>query len=139
VFDSTAIEALEEFVSRMKGSTMPSWKEWVNLTSGSIVPEESRVEINKALEDGTEIFFNALNHSNFDTEITPGLADMGIGTGGIIIDEGEFNSGELFIFTNVPLAELYPEKPAQGRIRSACLRHSKRKPTKTRTLNVPYS
>ncbi len=43
---------------------------------------------------------------------------MGVGTGAIAIDEGEFGSGDLFNFTNVPLSELYIEKPASGRPRS---------------------
>jgi hypothetical protein len=118
VFDSTAVIGLEQFASRIKGSTLPSWKQWAKLEAGSIVPNGEEVEVNKALEEGTDILFSALNHSNFDTEVNPALVDLGIGTGAIIIDEGEFNSGDLFRFTNVPLSELYPEKPAFGRIRS---------------------
>lgn len=123
VFDSTAVTALEQFASRIKGSTIPSWKQWAMLVAGSDIPEDSKEDINKDLEEGTKKFFDALNHSNFDTEINPSLVDMGIGTGAIIIDEGEFNSGDTFNFTNVPLSELYPEKPAQGRIRSAWRKH----------------
>lgn len=118
VFDSTAINALEQFASRIKGSVMPSWKEWAQLTAGSIVPDESKDGVNKDLEEGTKLFFDSLNHSNFDTEINPALVDMGVGTGAIAIDEGEFGSGDTFNFTNVPLSELYIEKPASGRPRS---------------------
>ena len=124
VFDSTAVTALEQFASRIKGSVLPSWKQWVQLVSGSIVPEDMQAEINKDLEEGNDTFFNALNHSNFDTEINPALIDMGVGTGAIIIDEGEFNSGDMFRFTNVPLAELYVEKPMLGRIRSGWRKHN---------------
>lgn len=124
VFDSTAVTALEQFASRIKGSILPAWKQWAQLTAGSIVPENEKAEINKALEEANDIFFNALNHSNFDTEINPALIDMGVGTGAIIIDEGEFNSGDIFRFTNVPLAELYVEKPMLGRIRSGWRKHN---------------
>jgi hypothetical protein len=123
VFDSTAVVGLEKFVSRVKGSNMPSWRHWAKLVSGSTIPENKVSEINKDLDKGNDVFFNALNHSNFETEITPALTDLGVGTGGIIIDQGEFNSGEVFKFTNVPLAELYPEKPGSGRIRSAWRKH----------------
>jgi hypothetical protein len=123
VFDSTAVMGLEQFASRIKGSLLPSWKQWAKLVSGTDVPESEKAAIDKDLEEGANEFFNALNHSNFDTEINPALIDMGIGTGAIIIDEGEFNSGDTFRFTNVPLAELYPEKPAAGRIRSAWRQH----------------
>jgi hypothetical protein len=123
VFDSTAITANEQFASRIKGSVLPSWKHWVKLVSGSVVPDAQKTEIDKDLEQANDVFFNALNHSNFDTEIVPSLVDLGIGTGAIIIDEGEFNSGDKFTFTNVPLAELFPEKPVAGRIRSAWRKH----------------
>lgn len=119
VFDSTAVLGNQQFASRIKGSSMPSWKEWIKLVSGTDVPEAEKANINKDLEEGTKKFFNALNHSNFDTEINTALIDLGIGTGAIIIDQGEFNSGEFYKFTGVPLAELYPEKPVSGRIRSA--------------------
>ncbi|MDB4261361.1 portal protein, partial [bacterium] len=39
VFDSTAVSGLEKFASRIKGSTLPSWKQWFKLEAGSIVPE----------------------------------------------------------------------------------------------------
>jgi len=123
VFDSTAIMALEQFASRIKGSVMPSWKQWAQLTAGSVVPEQETANVNKALEEGNDLLFDSLNHSNFDTEINPSLVDMGVGTGAIVIDEGEFNSGDVFRFSNVPLAELYVEKPAMGRIRSGWRKH----------------
>ncbi|GAG96563.1 unnamed protein product, partial [marine sediment metagenome] len=65
--------------------------------------------IDKGLEDTTETFFKHLNHSNFSTEITPGLSDLGVGTGAIMVDEGVFGKEEVFKFSNVPLAELYIE------------------------------
>lgn len=123
VFDSTAVMGVEQFASRIKGSTLPSWKQWIKLEAGSIVPDDQKVGINKALEEANDSLFGALNHSNFDTEINQGLVDLAVGTGGIIIDEGEFNDKDIFRFTNVPLAELYPEKPAAGRIRSAWRKH----------------
>jgi len=119
VFDSTAISAAEKFVSRIKASSMPAWKEWVNFTAGTDVPEDQEAQFAEGLEEGTKLVFNELNHSNFDTEINPSLVDLVIGTGAIIVDQGDFNSGDTFRFTNVPLAECYPEKAQLGRIRSA--------------------
>ena len=118
VYDSTAIRALEQFASRIKGSTLPSWKHWMTLTSGTVVPESEKAGIDKQLEKISEVFFNELNHSNFDTECNSSLVDLGIGTGAIIIDENPDLIGDAFKFTSVPMSELYPEKPAEGRIRS---------------------
>lgn len=119
IFDSTAVDGLSQFASRMQASHMPAWSQWVDLTAGSNVPEDEKKNVNAALEDSTKTFFNALNHSNFDTEIDQSLTDYGIGTGAIMIEEGSFKDDEIFIFTNIPLAELYPEKPGAGPIKTS--------------------
>ena len=124
IFDSTAQEDATQYVGRVKSATMPSWKKFFKLTAGSIVPKEERGAVDKVLEEGTELFFNALNHSNFDTEIDPTLLDWTIGTGAIIMDSGELSGRDVFKFTNVPLAELYPEKAVNGRVRSGWRKQS---------------
>jgi len=110
VFDSTAEEGIEQFASRIQGSLMPTWQQWMNLTAGDDVPDDEKEEVDKALKDATDTFFSNLNHSNFDTEITPSLIDLGIGTGCILIEENDFEASSAFKFTNIPLAELYIEK-----------------------------
>ncbi len=118
IFDSTAEEGMEQFASRIQGSLMPSWQQWMNLTAGTDVPEEEKEDVDKALKQSTDVFFANLNHSNFDTEITPSLMDLGIGTGCILVEENDFDESSAFKFTNIPLAELYIEKPARGAIKS---------------------
>lgn len=110
IFDSTAVLGLEQFASRLQGSMVPAWQQWMDLKSGSNIKEEDKKETDKLLEDSTKIFFDNLNHSNFSTEITPAFSDLGIGTGAIMIEEGSFEDDETFKFSNVPLAELYPER-----------------------------
>lgn len=119
VFDSTAEEGIEQFASRIQGSLMPTWQQWMNLAAGDDIPEEEVEEVNKALKDATDTFFSHLNHSNFDTEITPSLVDLGIGTGAILVEENDFDESSAFKFTNIPLAELYIEKPARGAVKNA--------------------
>lgn len=109
IFDSTAVLGLEKYANKMQTSLVPPWKDWMELTPGSEVEEEEAKEIKKDLEDATKTFFKNLNHSNFSTEITPSFSDHGIGTGGIMIEEGDFEKGQFFNFSNVPLAEMYPE------------------------------
>jgi hypothetical protein len=110
IFDSTAILGLEQFASRLQGSMVPSWQQWMDLKSGSKIKEEDKKRTDALLEEITTIFFDNLNHSNFSTEITPAFSDLGIGTGAIMIEEGRFENDEMFKFTNIPLAELYPER-----------------------------
>lgn len=118
VYDSTAEEGLEKFSSRLQGSLLPSWQEWMKLTAGDEIPKEEKENVDKALIEATDTFFSHLNHSNFDTEITPSLADLGIGTGCILVEENDFDESSALKFTNIPLAELYIEKPARGAIKN---------------------
>jgi len=124
IFDSTAPENAVQYVGRVKSATMPIWREFFKFTAGSVVPKEEEDAVNKDLEAGTKAFFNALNHSNFDTEVDPALLDWTIGTGAIIMDSGELSGRDLFRFTNVPLSELYPEKAIKGRVRSGWRKQS---------------
>lgn len=118
VFDSTAEEGIEQFSSRIQGSLFPSWQQWMSLTSGTDIPENQKEEVDKELKEATDTFFANLNHSNFDTEITPSLNDLGIGTGAVLVEENDFDESSAFKFTNIPLAELYVEKPARGAIKN---------------------
>lgn len=119
IYDSTAVEGIEQFASRIQGSAMPAWQQWINFVSGSDTAKEDEEEVNKLLKEGTDVFFNNLNHSNFDTEITPSLIDLGIGTGAILVEENEFTEASALSFTNIPLAELYIERPARGAVKNA--------------------
>ncbi len=123
IFDSTAVLGLGQFASRIQGSLIPSWQQWMDLESGSNVPEDQKKENDAALEEITKDFFSNLNHSNFSTEITPALSDLGIGTGAIMIEAGNFEADEVFKFTNVPLAELYLENPYGGPVKTVWRHH----------------
>lgn len=116
IFDSTAILANQQFSNRIEGLMYPSWQQWMEYAAGDEVPEEDREKADTLLKEQTDIFFSHLNHSNFSTELSPALLDLGIGTGAMLVEAGEFNKGEALRFSNVPLAELYPEKPAAGAI-----------------------
>lgn len=118
VYDSTAEEGIDQFASRIQGSLVPSWTQWMNLVAGDDIPKDQVEEVNKALKNATDTFFSNLNHSNFDTEITPSLLDLGVGTGAILIEENDFDESSALKFTNIPLAELYVEKPARGAIKN---------------------
>lgn len=114
VFDSTAVDGLVTFSNRLQGALVPPWTEWMNLVAGDAIPKEEKDRVNGLLEEQTTTFFSNMNHSNFATEITPGFSDLGIGTGAIQVEEGDFKQGETLRFTNVPLAECHPETPVRG-------------------------
>ena len=109
IFDSTAVIGLEQYANRIQGSVIPSWVNWMELTAGSDIPDDQKDDVTESLEYTTNTFFKHLNHSNFSTEITPGLSDLGVGTGAIMFEQGDFEKGQFFKFANVPLSELYIE------------------------------
>jgi len=117
IFDDTAVDGLVTFANMIQGSVVPSWMEWAKLSAGSEIPDDEKERTDKALESTTSTLFKHHHHSNFSTEITPGFSDLGIGTGAILIEAGEFGK-ETFKFSNVPLAELNPEHPASGKIKN---------------------
>ena len=117
IFDDTAVDGLVTFANMIQGSVVPSWMECAKLAAGSEIPEGDETRVDKELEKTTKTLFSHHHHSNFSTEITPGFSDLGVGTGAILIEAGEFGQ-ETFKFSNVPLAELNPEMPASGRIKN---------------------
>lgn len=121
IFDSTAIQGLETYVNKIQAGYFPDWQEWAEFIPGEQIPEEEKDAITAKLEKVTKAFFGLFHQSNFSTEITPSLKDWGIGTGCIEVMEGRINrpSEPLFNFVNVPLAELYLEKPAYGAVKSS--------------------
>jgi len=118
IFDSTAVLGLQQFANRIQSSIIPPWVNWMDLTAGDDIDPKEAEGVNKILSEVSKKFFSLLNHSNFYTEIAPSLIDLGIGTGAILIEEEEFGKTNAIRFQNVPLAELYPEKPAGGSIDS---------------------
>lgn len=114
IFDSTGVDALSKFSNKIQATLMPPWRSWLDLVAGDEVGEEDKDRVSKGLENVTKILFDNINHSNFYTEISPSLMDLGIGTGAIIVEEEEFGKSSRLKFTSVPLSEVYPEKPPGG-------------------------
>ncbi|MHC1627742.1 MAG: portal protein, partial [Candidatus Nezhaarchaeales archaeon] len=116
VYDSTAVIGLQQFSNRIQSSLMPPWVEWLNFVAGDEIPEIEKTNADKLLEQITKQFFSVINHSNFYTEIAPALVDLGIGTGAIAIEENPLGATSPIRFVNIPLAELYLEKPSGGAV-----------------------
>jgi len=122
IYDSTATQGLQQFSSRIEGSLVPAWQQWFELAPGEELPDEKKEPLKVELEQDSKVVAAHINHSNFSTEITPSFIDLGIGTGALLVEESDFKqaaTGSAFKFTNIPLAELYPEKPPRGAIESA--------------------
>ena len=113
VYDSTAIQALEDFASRMESMLVPSWRKWFKLEKGSEIPEDKVQQVEEYLEDATEIIFDHINHSNFNAQIKETFLDLGVSTGCIIVEEGD-GIDTFLNFRSVSLSEIILERSARG-------------------------
>jgi hypothetical protein len=116
VYDSTAQNALLNFASNLQSSLVPPMKRWIELkpAPNSGLPEP---DASNALERITEIMFQALSVSNFDTQVAESFLDLGFGTGAFLVFAGDEDSP--FEFVNVPLSQIFLEEGPHGRIETA--------------------
>ena len=113
VYDSTAIQALEDYASRMESQLVPAWRKWFKLEAGSEIPEENKKEVEDYLEKATDIIFDHINHSNFNAQVKETFLDLGISTGAIIVEEGDGINTSLN-FRSVSLSQVILERSERG-------------------------
>ena len=122
VYDSTPLDALNKFVSKLQSSLVPSQQQWLRLKVGTAITEGVE-EKQQVLDQITEIFFAAIHNSNFDVEVSECFYDLAVGTACLMmIDSGSFN--EPFKFKTVPLSELYLENVGNSQFGGVFRMHS---------------
>jgi len=109
VYDTTGISGLRNFVSKMQAGLCPTQSRWFLFESGETVPEESKEELNKALQKYSETIYYYLRKSNFDVCVAESFFDLGIGTGCLICNPGKDDDDPLE-FYSVPLARVAIEE-----------------------------
>jgi len=94
IFDSTGQVALKEFANRMMGSITPQATIWATMVPGIDIPQQYRKDpdLTRSLQEANEILFGYINNSNFYTIMGEAYLDLGIGTAGITVDEGDLES-----------------------------------------------
>lgn len=118
VYDTTAVYALRNFVSKIQGALTPPNQTWALLEAGFVVPDEYKEEVNEYLQRTTSIIFEYLRKSNFDLAMGECYFDLGIGTACLICVDGGSDDKPLH-FYSVPLARLAPEESYSGLLDSA--------------------
>jgi hypothetical protein len=113
VFDDTAVDALQDFASRLTSQLVPNNTQWMKLESGTDIPKEEQNKVNSFLEETTDILFNHLNSSNFTSQVNEAFLDLGISTGAIICEEGDGIQSSLN-FRAISLSELILEYSSRG-------------------------
>jgi hypothetical protein len=115
LFDSTLQEATYTAANTMIATIFPPWTRWCDFAPGGAIPKaDVPKEIVQGLQDATEVFFDFLNNSNFDTVIGEAALDLMIGTGSLQFDEGD--DERPFVFSAVPLSTIEIEEGPDGSV-----------------------
>lgn len=123
VFDSTAMIAVQTFVSNLQSGLVPPMKQWVTLKAGRFIPEEQKDQVDRLLEEITKIMFDFIRMSNFDSAMAESFHDLAFGVGALLINKG--TPEKPLQFTSINLAQLSleegPNSTVQGVFRKTKL------------------
>lgn len=126
IFDETAVVGVQEFASRLQSGLVPNFARWADLVSGSEVPKDQTEAIDNQLEEVTEYVFQIMQNSNFGQEAHEAFLDLAVGTGCLLVEEGDALNP--IRFNAIPLPQLVLENGADDRIdhvyRERKIRHS---------------
>ncbi len=124
VYDTTAVKACQQFVSKVQSSIIPPGQQWVKLVIGPHLEEELqgradgkalKAQIEEQLQELTDAFFKYLNVSNFSLIANESFYDLAIGTATILCNEGDTDDNPLE-FAAVPLRYYVPEEGPNGQV-----------------------
>ncbi len=104
IFDETAVVGVQEFASRLQAGIVPNFARWADLVAGSEVPKESQKDVNELLDNVTEYVFEILQNSNFSQEVHETFLDCAVGTGCLLVEEGD--AVQPIKFKSIPLPQL---------------------------------
>ncbi len=116
IYDSSTVHAVDEFASRMQAGLTPSFAKWFEFEAGSEIPKENRSQVTKALEDVSHYVWEIMQNSNMNQELHEGYLDLAVGTGVLLIEEGDANLPVRFTMT--PQTEVVLEHGPFGNISS---------------------
>lgn len=142
IFDSTALEAIQQGASKLQENIAPIWSRWATfapsdqtlqlLAEGDYGVTEQEIKDN--LEKQAIIVFDYLNRSNFATQFYEHALDLLVGTGTLRIDENQDNNDPI-IFSAIPQKGIAFEEGPHGKIET----HWRRFKVKARNLERQWA
>jgi len=122
VYDTTAVEAVKTFVSKLHDTMTPPQTQWGffevddafvdDPDEQSDILEEAQMILNKYMRR----LFSYIHASNFDVVINECYYDLSIGTSALVINQ--YTDAEPFLCTSIPMDKLVIEEAVNGRIES---------------------
>ena len=114
IFDETAVVGVQEFASRLQSGIVPTFARWADFQAGVEIPEEQKSQVNLQLDKITEYVFEVLQNSNFNQEVHESFMDLAVGTGCMLVEEGDAINPVKF--TAVPLPKVCLLNGPDGKI-----------------------
>lgn len=122
VYDTTAVDAVIAFTSKLQATLTPPFAKWATLEAGSDIPEQFKDEVDKQLEKATALIFKYIHRSNFDMVANESYFDLAIGTAAMTCSETD-DDDIPFAFSAIPLEQLAPEEGPNGTIETVWRYH----------------
>lgn len=138
IFDSTAIEGIQEGAAKLQDNIAPIWRQWAKLEPSAAVKrikdyDQYEDKIRERLDENTEIIFDYINRSNFHSQMFEACLDLLVGTETLAIDET--GDDEIpFVFSTIPQKGIAFEEGADGTVDS----HFRKHKVKARNLLTTY-
>jgi hypothetical protein len=120
VFDSTAVRGVQDFASNIQSILTPPFSRWAKLIPGDALEDRDDItdadkqEITSKLEEITEAIFRFLDASNFNLKANESLQDLAVGTGILILNEGDDKNP--LQFGSVPISQVAVGIGANGKL-----------------------
>lgn len=116
IYSSVGITATDGFVARLQNEFVPIFSKWFELVSGdSSLNGMSKDEYNKLLEGISDYLTTVLNSSNFYNAVGEMFYDLAVGTGCLLILEGD-NIVDPIKVMSVPMHSLAIDENAEGKV-----------------------
>lgn len=122
VYDTTAVEGVKTFVSKLHDSMTPPQIQWGFLEVDDTMvddPDQNVDQLETAniiLNKYTRNLFSYVHASNFDVIINECYFDLCIGTAALVINQ--YNDYQPFLCTSIPMDKLAIEEAVNGKIES---------------------
>jgi hypothetical protein len=105
IFDETAVTGVPRFASRLMSGYFPQYGEIFSLEYGLDAPAHMQTGTGFAkLEELTRMIHTSWQNSNFASEISEAMIDLGIGTSNVCLEPGDW-PGDV-VFTAMPMTHI---------------------------------
>lgn len=124
VYDTTAVEGVKTFVSKLHDTMTPPGVQWGFLEVDDSMVDDPSEENNLALLEEAQMVLDAymrrlfvyIHASNFDVVINECYFDLSIGTSALVINQ--HTDDQPFLCTSIPMDKLAIEEAVNGNIES---------------------